>query len=180
MPHKPLRMPLTCGVLSILLACQPSAVPSPVAEPYDLGEALTATAAGAPSRADCEALQPYFAKRRPSSVPTKLIAACLVYLCANTSACGAAPPPNPNPPTPGVGGNSGAGGSAPVAGAPSQAKCSLACANLAALGCPEDQSTCSQQCEILTHDDRFTFNVDCRINAKTKAAAQACGVGSCK
>lgn len=91
-----------------------------------------------------------------------------------------------------TGGVSATGGATPAAGAPAQTggastggasgqtKCQLACANLDRLGCPEDQSTCVGQCEILTHDSRFTFDAECRINATTKAQAQACGIASCK
>lgn len=99
-----------------------------------------------------------------------------------------------NPPTPPAAGGAislggtGSGGETSAAGQAGQAtggvgpasKCQLACSNLARLGCPEDQSTCVGQCEILTHDSRFTFDADCRINATTKAAAQACGIASCR
>jgi hypothetical protein len=101
-----------------LLACTFTAPPLASHEPYDLGAEVLASSAGAPSQADCAALQPYFAKGRPSSVPTKTIAACLVYLCANTSACGS--PPQPQPPTPiGIGG-SGAGGTSATGGSVSK------------------------------------------------------------
>jgi hypothetical protein len=101
------------------------------------------------------------------------------------------PPVNPTP-VPAAGGSVSTGGNPAVAGETSLAgqagaagsatatKCQLACANLARLGCPEDQRTCDGQCEILTHDSRFTFSADCRINATTKAQAQACGIASCK
>ena len=58
-----------------LLACTFTAPPLASHEPYDLGAEVLASSAGAPSQADCAALQPYFAKGRPSSVPTKTIAA---------------------------------------------------------------------------------------------------------
>jgi hypothetical protein len=76
----------------------------------------------------------------------------------------------------GTGGATAAG----AAGGPEQTQCQRACSNLAKLGCPEDQTTCSAQCEILTHDPRFAFDVNCRIVATSKSAAQKCGVGSCK
>lgn len=70
--------------------------------------------------------------------------------------------------------------SAGQAGATSVSRCQRACAAYVRFGCPEDQSTCVAQCEIMISDSRFTFDVDCRINATSKAAIQACGIGSCK
>jgi hypothetical protein len=117
---------------------------------------------------------------------TKTLTCCLAAIAIT---CG--PKPTPVPPV-GVGGSSSVGGataaggaratggSAGTAGATYRSQCQLACDNYQRLGCPEDQATCASQCEILTHDNRFTFDVTCRIKATTKAAIQKCGVGSCK
>lgn len=78
--------------------------------------------------------------------------------------------------SPGVAGETALGGTAGATVRP----CHLVCANLARLGCPEDQATCFGQCEILASDSRFTLGIQCRINAKTKAEAQACGPASCR
>lgn len=95
-----------------------------------------------------------------------------------------------NPPTPpaaggtfSTGGSPATGGVGPVAGAagaPAPTLCQQACANLAKLGCPEDQATCVGQCDILTSDARFGLSLSCRINAKTKTDAQKCGPASCR
>jgi hypothetical protein len=121
---------------------------------------------------------------------TLLVLIGLSVCLAAPSSCGGNKPDPNNPPTPpayggeaSTGGSAATGGLAPVAGqagAPQRTKCQQACDNLARLGCPEDQSTCAGQCEILTKDTRFSFDANCRINATTKAQAQACGIASCK
>lgn len=113
-------------------------------------------------------------------------------LCLAAPSCGPKPVPVNPAPVPAAAGAVSTGGNSAVAGEASLAgqagaagnatatKCQLACANLSRLGCPEDQSTCVIQCEILTRDARFTFDADCRISATTKAAAQKCGPASCR
>ena len=101
--------------------------------------------------------------------------------------------PTPVPPVPSaMGGSSSTGGAASTGGAratggtsaaggaSSLTLCQQACANLAKFGCPEDPETCPAQCELNLKDARFSQNVQCRINATSKAAIQACGIASCK
>ena len=79
-----------------------------------------------------------------------------------------------------TGGARATGGMVATGGASSLTLCQQACANLARLGCPEDQATCPAQCELNSKDSRFTQNIQCRINATSKAAIQACGIASCR
>lgn len=112
------------------------------------------------------------------TTPTAILA-CAVYL-----ACACGPKPGPVPPPGGAGGQPSAAGGATgdggSAGSGALSDCQRACSNLASLGCPEDQSTCVSQCELLTKDDRFGLSLSCRINAKTKTDAQKCGPASCR
>lgn len=106
-----------------------------------------------------------------------LLAAVLALGTTTASMCGSPVPPQPPA---ALGGSAGTGGSAGEAGAVNFVPCQAACDNLARLGCPEDQTDCLAQCILLTTDSRFAFNVDCRINARTQAEAQACGPASCR
>lgn len=119
----------------------------------------------------------------------RLLAASGLLLAANlTMAASCQPQPAPV----GVGGSFGTGGAAATGGAlptggalgtggaAELAPCKQACANLAALGCPEDQSTCVALCTLHATDDRFSQNTRCRINAKTQLDAQKCGPASCR
>lgn len=101
--------------------------------------------------------------------PHTLIATIALAL---SFACGPVSPP-PGPPGP-LGGAPN-GGAAGTAGAPS---CASACANLARLGCPEDD--CEGQCARIVADGRFQIDLACRANARTQAEAQACGPASCR
>lgn len=165
----------------LLVACQQS----PADESERLPMTVTAAASGAPSRADCDALKPYFTKGRPTSVPTKLLAACLVFVCANSSACG--PLPGPVPPggaggSVGVGGSSGNGGTAGAAGAVAGEREQRACSNLAKLGCPEgsDQIKCASDMTLRCANPKVKCATDCLITATSKTQLQttchlACG-----
>jgi hypothetical protein len=107
-----------------------------------------------------------------------LIVGALSVCTVGAQGCG--PEPIPNYPL-AFGGSTGAGG-APATGGGGAAptRCELSCANLAILGCPEDQTTCARQCVLHMSDGRFSQNLDCRINARTIAEAQACGPASCR
>jgi hypothetical protein len=70
-----------------------------------------------------------------------------------------------------------------------QQPCEQMCAHLAGLSCPEgqDQQQCTSLCVIITTDKRFSPTpedaqryINCRLNAKTPAAAQQCGPASCR
>lgn len=104
------------------------------------------------------------------------LAGVLAVCSVGANGCGG----SVNPPvTPGTGGAP-AGGSPGAAGSVAVTRCELACANLVVLGCPEDHTSCVAICELHTTDDRFSQNLDCRINARTKAEAQSCGPASCR
>jgi hypothetical protein len=84
----------------------------------------------------------------------------------------------------GVGGMSASGGAPALGGQQNQAgsptKCQQACANLRKLKCADGESPCESQCAFMTSDARFVLDVQCRIDAKTKEQAQACGIASCR
>lgn len=102
----------------------------------------------------------------------------LAVCSVGANGCG---PTKPEPVGPSaLGGAPSFGGATGTAGAVPVTKCELACANLEVLGCPEDQKTCVASCELHSRDNRFTQNIDCRINARTKTEAQACGPASCR
>lgn len=70
-----------------------------------------------------------------------------------------------------------------------QPPCEQMCAHLAGLLCPEgqDQQQCTSLCVTITTDKRFSpipedaqRYINCRLNAKTPAAAQQCGPTSCR
>jgi len=60
--------------------------------------------------------------------------------------------------------------------------CDAACANLAALQCPEGLAAdCVQLCTLyLANPTVYKFNAACRAAAKTKTEAQQCGQASCR
>jgi hypothetical protein len=125
-------------------------------------------------------------------LPFSIIAGVLLLACAGAKSCGGEDPVNPVPDAstggmgPAAGGNPSTGGDASQGGSggfdagPYFTPCQQACANLAKLGCPESQTTCVAMCSLHTSDNRFTQNLDCRINAKSKADAQKCGPSSCR
>lgn len=55
--------------------------------------------------------------------------------------------------------------------------CDAMCDHLAEIGCPGDD--CLSQCRLLTTDDRFGLDIDCRIKAQTRDEVRACGPASC-
>lgn len=68
-----------------------------------------------------------------------------------------------------------------------QGPCAALCANLVALQCPEDPSTCPSLCVTIVTDVRFSPTqadaqafLDCGTNAKTQADAQKCGPAVCR
>jgi hypothetical protein len=130
-----------------------------------------------------------FALEGKSPVNLKTAGLCFALMCSQVpAACHNNPTPNPPNPDAGTGGAMSTGGRSSVGGnvatggvGPVELPiCTRACDNLKALGCPESQSTCVALCNLHSSDDRFTQNLDCRVNAKTKAEAQKCGVASCR
>jgi hypothetical protein len=106
-----------------------------------------------------------------------LFVGTLAVTSLGANGCG---PINPLPVDPtSAGGASGVGGAA-SAGTSGETPCGLACANLARLGCPEDQSSCVRLCELHATDSRFSQSISCRIAAQSVADAQACGPASCR
>ncbi len=126
--------------------------------------------------------------------------ASLVVFCAVLAFCLAAcPRPSPVPPTPDA--DSGGGDLLPDAGPIVDASdldasgdpdadlldaasytCSNWCAHAAKLGCPAAKPTpkgasCAVVCSNATTGGAITWNLRCRIGAKTCAAADACEAG---
>jgi hypothetical protein len=159
-----------------------------------------------PSQACCdEVVRQSYANY--SSILTRLNACCTAHhdqilkaLCVQNYQLDGCPQPPP-PPVPvatggvtgaggaratggksGTGGTKSTGGATSAGGAPVGSKCDQACANLKKLGCPDGQDPvlCLQLCALHTTDSRFTQDLDCRITAKTIAAAQKCGPASCQ
>jgi hypothetical protein len=167
------------ALIALALGCESG--PQPDQQPGAMALGAVETAAACDPVAACKLVTAGAAKG--SGAVTKTLTCCLAALLA---AC--VPVVGPVTPPGGAGGtlpNGGAGGAGPANGGTGgvvvvPSKCQLACTNLMLLGCPEDQGSCVNMCDLHTADPRFTQNLDCRINAKTKADAQKCGPASCK
>jgi hypothetical protein len=155
----------------MLLACT-------CAEPEVKGTALRAEApAPFAPRVDCTKLPDACNYVKTQSYVDDPMHRKMTYLClAWAVACSAQPSPPPTPPPtppPAVGGATGAGGSSPVPTTP-EAK---ACANLAAIGCPEGQAVdCAEKMQLRCANPKVTCNTSCLIAASSKTVAQSCGL----
>ena len=127
---------------------------------------------GAMTAQGAQACCDYVVSNSGKTMATKYLSCCLALLA---TACPPNQPPRPPQPDVSTGGAMSTGGAGP-----DLPICVRACNNLKALGCPESQSTCVALCNLHSTDDRFTQNLDCRVNAKTKTEAQKCGVASCR
>ena len=134
----------------------------------------------------------YVAKHKGETVATKYLSCCLALVL---TAC-----PPPMPPDTGVGGSPGTGGAAATGGKAATGgnaatggqspvtvdcsgavtKCQRVCCHMAQLGCSEDQKSCDAMCTLHSIDNRFSQDIDCRLNAKTISDAQKCGPASCR
>ena len=163
---------------AMVSSCTVDAEPTKTREPFAVMATVPTSCA---SNVNCDYLSTHTYKDDMTHAKAMFLCAAWLYACQTQH-------PNPGPIDAGTGGNapisiggsSSVGGSSATGGGAALTPCIQACNNLKALGCPENQSTCVAMCNLHSTDDRFSQNITCRINAKTKAEAQKCGVASCR